>query len=117
MQGPKLRVGDRPRGGDELQAGASFRLDLHEDPGDVTRVGLPHPEIFAALKPGSLLLLDDGKIRLEVTDCGPDYAETKVLVAGPLSDHKGVNLPNVRLDISPLTPKDGMTCSSQCRSA
>jgi pyruvate kinase len=106
MQGPKLRLGSFAQGRVELQAGASFRLDLHEAPGDVTRVALPHPEIFAALKPGAVLLLDDGRLRLEVTDCGPDYAETKVLVAGPLSDHKGVNLPNVRLDISPLTPKD-----------
>ena len=106
MQGPKLRVGSFAHGRVELQSGAAFRLDLGDDPGDVTRVALPHPEIFAALKPGAVLLLDDGRIRLEVTDCGPDYADTKVLVAGPLSDHKGVNLPNVRLDISPLTPKD-----------
>jgi pyruvate kinase len=106
MQGPKLRVGNFAQGRTELQPGASFRLDLRDEPGNVTRVALPHPEIFAALEPGSVLLLDDGRIRLEVTDCGPDYAETKVLVAGPLSDHKGVNLPNVRLDISPLTSKD-----------
>ena len=106
MQGPKLRLGSFAQGRVELQAGASFRLDLREEAGDLTRVALPHPEIFAALKPGSMLLLDDGRVRLEVTDCGPDYAETRVLVAGPLSDNKGVNLPNVRLDISPLTPKD-----------
>ncbi len=106
MQGPKLRVGRFTEGRIQLQAGASFRLDLNEHPGDSARVSLPHPEIFAALKPGSVLLIDDGRIRLEVTDCGPDYADTKVLVAGTLSDHKGVNLPNVRLDISPLTPKD-----------
>jgi pyruvate kinase len=106
MQGPKLRVGRFAQGRVELQAGAAFRLDPSKEPGDVTRVALPHPEIFAALKPGVVLLLDDGRLRLEVTDCGPEYAETKVLVAGPLSDHKGVNLPNVRLDISPLTPKD-----------
>lgn len=106
MQGPKLRLGSFAQRRVELQAGASFLLDLRKEPGDLTRVSLPHPEIFAVLKPGSVLLLDDGRIRLEVTDCGPDYAETKVLVAGPLSDHKGVNLPNVQLDISPLTPKD-----------
>lgn len=106
MQGPKLRLGSFAQRRVELQAGASFLLDLRQEPGDLTRVSLPHPEIFAVLKPGSVLLLDDGRVRLEVTDCGPDYAETKVLVAGPLSDHKGVNLPNVQLDISPLTAKD-----------
>lgn len=106
MQGPKLRVGVFAGGRVELQADAAFRLDLRDEPGDLTRVALPHPEIFAALKPGAVLLLDDGRLRLEVTDCGCDFADTRVLVAGPLSDHKGVNLPNVRLDISPLTAKD-----------
>lgn len=106
MQGPKLRVGTFAGGSVALQADATFRLDLHGAPGDATRVELPHPEIFAALRPGAVLLLDDGKLRLEVTDCGTEYADTKVLVPGRLSDHKGVNLPNTRLDISPLTPKD-----------
>lgn len=106
MQGPKLRVGHFAEGRVELRAGAPFRLDLCADAGDARRVTLPHLEIFAALKPGAVLLLDDGRLRLQVTDCGPDYADTNVLVAGPLSDHKGVNVPNVRLDISPLTAKD-----------
>ena len=106
LQGPKLRVGSFADGRVELQAGAAFRLDLLDQPGDLTRVKLPHPEIFEALRPGSMLLLDDGKLRLEVTTCGRGFADTTVLVAGTLSDHKGVNLPNVRLDISPLTPKD-----------
>ena len=43
---------------------------------------------------------------MEVTSCGPDFANTKVLAGGPLSNHKGVNLPNVMLDVSPLTEKD-----------
>ena len=106
MQGPKLRVGRFSGGRVQLAAGATFRFDLASEPGDTGRVELPHPEIFAALAPGATLLLDDGKLRMEVTACGEDYADTKVLVGGPLSDHKGVNLPNVRLDISPLTAKD-----------
>ncbi|MBK8174081.1 MAG: pyruvate kinase [Rhodospirillales bacterium] len=106
MQGPKLRVGSFAAGSVELMTEAAFRLDLNADPGDGARVNLPHPEIFAALKPGDALLLDDGKLRLEVTDCGADYAETRVTVGGRLSNHKGVNLPNVHLDISPLTAKD-----------
>ena len=52
MQGPKLRVGSFADGRVELQAGAAFRLDLRDEPGDLTRVTLPHPEIFEALKPG-----------------------------------------------------------------
>jgi pyruvate kinase len=50
--------------------------------------------------------LDDGKLRLEVTACGADFADTRVLVGGPLSNNKGVNLPNALLGVSPLTPKD-----------
>lgn len=106
MQGPKLRVGTFAEGRVSLRADDTFRLDLNEEPGDASRVMLPHPEIFAALEPGAVLLLDDGKLRLEVNAAGPDYAETRVLLGGALSNHKGVNLPNVRLDISPLTAKD-----------
>src|SRR5438874_5295501 len=73
LQGPKLRVGDFAKGKVELTAGARFRLDLDETPGDRKRAPLPHPEIFDALKPGTELLLDDGKLRLKVRDCGADF--------------------------------------------
>ncbi|MFO1153533.1 MAG: pyruvate kinase [Rhodospirillales bacterium] len=106
LQGPKLRVGTFADGRVQLDNKASFRLDLDPTPGDAKRVTLPHPEIFRALKPGSILLLDDGKMRLRVVECGSDHAETEVLVGGWLSNHKGVNLPNVRLGISPITEKD-----------
>ncbi len=106
LQGPKLRVGTFAAGKVRLETGNCFRLDLSNEPGDESRAPLPHPEIYAALRPGAELLLDDGKLRLEVTACGPDFADTKIAVGGPLSDHKGVNLPNVMLDVSPLTEKD-----------
>src|SRR5690606_37217465 len=64
------------------------------------------PEIFAALEPGTRLLLDDGRLALDVQKCGKDFAETIVKVGGRLSDHKGVNLPGVLLPISALTEKD-----------
>ena len=106
LQGPKLRVGEFEGGRVLLQAGDAFRLDLSEEPGTKRRVPLPHPEIFAALKPKTDLLLDDGKIRLRVVRCGPDFAETKVITGGELSDHKGVNVPSAVLDLSALTGKD-----------
>src|SRR6266700_3385984 len=68
LQGPKLRLGDFAAGKVELAAGGRFRLDLDDTPGDPERAPLPHPEIFDALKPGTELLLDDGKLRLKVTD-------------------------------------------------
>ena len=106
LQGPKLRLGRFADAGVVLAAGSRFRLDSFEEPGSADRVYLPHPEIFAALRPGAGLLLDDGKVQLEVTSCGTDFADTKVLVGGPLSNNKGVNLPNIMLDVSPLTEKD-----------
>src|SRR5688572_12243275 len=74
LQGPKLRLGDFADGKVELAAGARFRLDLDPTPGDGERAPLPHPEIFDALEPGTDLLLDDGKVRLRVIDCGADFA-------------------------------------------
>jgi pyruvate kinase len=106
LQGPKLRIADFAEGSVELVAGAPFRLDLSDAPGDQTRVGLPHPEVFAALAKGADLLLDDGRRRLRVERCGDDFAETTVMVGGQLSNHKGLNLPRLSLPISALTDKD-----------
>ena len=106
LQGPKLRVGRLEGGRAELAEDARFRLDLDAVPGDRRRAPLPHPEVFAALEPGIHLLLDDGKIRLRVTRCGPDFAETTVVTGGELSDNKGVNVPDIVLPLSPFTPKD-----------
>ena len=106
LQGPKLRLGVFAEGKAQLIAGARFRLDLNPAPGDAQRAPLPHPEVFEALQPGTELLLDDGKLRLRVDTCGPGFASTTVLVGGPVSDRKGVNVPGVVLPISPLTRKD-----------
>jgi pyruvate kinase len=106
LQGPKLRVGTFERGPVQLKVGAPFRFDLDAKAGDERRVQLPHREIFAALKPGVDLLVDDGKVRMKVQRCGADFAETVVEVAAPISDRKGVNVPGVVLPLSPLTEKD-----------
>ena len=106
MQGPKLRLGDFGDGRVELGAGAHFRVDLDNSPGDRSRAPLPHPEIFAAIEPGTELLIDDGKVRLRVLESGADFAQTECLVGGTLSNHKGVNVPNVVLPISAVTEKD-----------
>lgn len=106
LQGPKLRLGTFLAGGAELSVGQRFRLDLDPTPGDNERAPLPHPEIFAAIELGSELLLDDGKVRLRVQARGSDFADTVVVVAGRISDRKGVNVPGVMLPISALTRKD-----------
>jgi pyruvate kinase len=106
LQGPKLRVGTFAEGEVELAVGAPFRLDLDPTPGDAHRAPLPHPEIFAALNDGMELLLDDGRLRLRVEAHGPDFARTRVITGGRLSDRKGVNVPGVVLLLSALTEKD-----------
>ncbi len=106
LQGPKLRVGDFQGGRVRIESGAAFRLDMSETLGTALRAPLIHPEVFAALSVGAELLLDDGRIRLRVERHGSDFAETTVLTGGELSNHKGLNVPNVILPISPLTAKD-----------
>jgi pyruvate kinase len=106
LQGPKLRVGVFANKKVKLETGRSFRLDLDATPGDANRAPLPHPEIFAAIEPGTQLLLDDGNIRLTVERCGKDFAETTVVNGGEISDRKGVNVPNAVLPLSALTQKD-----------
>ena len=106
LQGPKLRIGELAGGRTVLEEGASFALDLDPSPGGPGRVALPHPEVFTALKPGTDLLVDDGKVRLEVETCGANFAHVRVRIGGEISDHKGVNIPGAVLPISPLTDKD-----------
>ena len=106
LQGPKLRVGTFENKEEELENGKPFRLDLDPAEGDVTRVCLPHPEIFAALEPGASLLVNDGKIRLKVTECGKDFADCVVVAGGTISNRKGVNVPDVMLPLAALSDKD-----------
>src|SRR4029079_6503442 len=109
LQGPKLRLGAMAKGPIELKKGQYLKLDMDKAPGTIKRVPLPHPEIFQAAKPDGLLLIDDGKVRLRIvsnTSHTLDTMYTVSEVAGTISDRKGVNLPNLVLPLSPMTPKD-----------
>src|SRR3954454_10659336 len=91
LQGPKLRVGRLAEGPLTLDEGERVRFDLDPAPGTRDRVPLPHPEVFAALAPGVQLLIDDGKMRLEVEEATKDSALARVLIRGPLPSRKGVS--------------------------
>jgi len=107
LQGPKLRCGVFANGeGFEMQEGATFRFDLDAAEGDENRVQLPHPEIFAALEKGAHLLVNDGKLKLRVEECGKDFANCVALNTGTISNRKGVNVPDVVLPLAALSEKD-----------
>jgi pyruvate kinase len=106
LQGPKLRLGRFAGGPIELKKGQRIRLDMDPAPGTAERVPLPHPEIFRAARPDGLLLIDDGKVRLRILAHDAKKIDAEVEVGGPISERKGVNLPNLVLPVSPMTAKD-----------
>ena len=106
LQGPKLRVGTFAGGGADLVVGKSIVFDNDPAPGDATRVFLPHPEILEALRPGHVLLIDDGRLRLHVIKAAPHQATAVVDVGGRISNRKGVSLPDTEIATAALTEKD-----------
>ncbi len=106
LQGPKLRVGTFVDGRAIIPHGHRFTLDRDSTPGDSTRVELPHPELFEVLEVGQRLLINDGKIRLRVTEATPERIVCTAEVGGVISDRKGVNVPDAEVPIPALTDKD-----------
>jgi pyruvate kinase len=106
LQGPKFRLGTFAKGKVDIKIGQTFTLDSNPDPGDETRVHLPHPEILHALRPGDRLLLDDGRVHLVVENARPSQATCLVQSGRQLSDKKGVAVPDTTLDLSSMTDKD-----------
>ena len=106
LQGPKIRIGTFKDKEVQIKAGDTFTFDTDEAPGDNKRVYLPHPEIFASVKVGDFLLLNDGRLRVEITSVSPSRIDTVIIFGGTLSNRKGVNLPNTLLPIPALTEKD-----------
>ena len=106
LQGPKLRIGKFEGGRVELKTGSTFVLDRDPTPGTAKRVQLPHHELFLALEKGARLLLDDGKLVLRVSRVEAERITTKVEVGGPLSNNKGLNVPDVVVPLAALTEKD-----------
>jgi len=106
LQGPKLRVGAFKGGGAVLKHGNHFTLDSNPEPGDGTRVHLPHPELFEILHKGQRLLIDDGKLRLKILRAGKDEILCSAEVGGTISDRKGINVPDAVVPVPALTEKD-----------
>ena len=106
LQGPKLRVGTFAGGQAVIRHGSHFTLDSNPEPGDDTRVHLPHPELFDLMHKGQRLLINDGKIRLRVIRADDTAILCSAEVGGVISDRKGVNVPDAEIPIPALTDKD-----------
>ena len=105
LQGPKFRIG-KVEDNVKLKVNDLFLLDKEKEIGSRKRAYLGHNEIYKSIKINSIILIDDGKIKLKVLSKKKDILKTKVLVGGNLSSNKGVNLPNLILDTKPITKKD-----------
>ncbi|MDO9381813.1 MAG: pyruvate kinase [Hyphomicrobiaceae bacterium] len=106
LQGPKFRLGEFHSGRVFVNDSAIFHFDRDESLGNAERVFLPHPQIFESVKPGHLLLLDDGKIRMRVIETKKDRISAQVLTGGALASRKGISMPETILPVGPLTDKD-----------
>ncbi len=112
LQGPKLRISSLAEGQVRLERGQRVVFDANHAPGTAARIGLLHPEIYAAAQPGHTLLLDDGKLNLRILEAGPGRMIAEVVAGGILSSRKGVNLPDAILPLAPMTGKDREDCDA-----
>jgi pyruvate kinase len=106
LQGPKIRVGKFENGKILLVAGAPFILDAKCAMGNEERVGLDYIDLPKDVRVGDILLLDDGRLKLEVTGVRGPEIHTRVLVGGELSNNKGINRQGGGLSAPALTAKD-----------
>lgn len=107
LQGPKLRIGEMENGALELKEGAELVITTDPVKGRAGLVSTTYGNFPQDVKKGELVLLDDGKLRLEVVSTdGKKNVTTRVLNGGPLSANKGINLPNTRVSLPSITDKD-----------
>ena len=99
-QGPKVRIGKFKNSSILLKKNQKFLLDLSPKLGNEKRVFLPHPEIFKSVKKNTKILIDDGKVTLNVNSVTSDKIVTEVINGGKISNMKGVNVPDTFLKMS-----------------
>jgi len=106
LQGPKIRLGKFEAGPYELAVGDIFTITTEEVIGTKELSGTTFKGLPQDVKPGDFLLIDDGKVKVEVIDTDGTRVRTKVIVAGPVSNNKGINLPGVAVNVPALSEKD-----------
>jgi pyruvate kinase len=106
LQGPKIRLGDFACGPVEWRAGDTVVITSEDTPGDAHRVSCTYRRLSEEVKPGDRLLIDDGKVGVEVTKVENGDISCLVVEGGQVSSHKGVSLPNVAVSVPALSEKD-----------
>lgn len=106
LQGPKIRLGTFADGPVRLPAGQEFTITAENVPGDSSQVTTTYRGLAGDVRPGDRVLVDDGRIVLEVVGVRGTAVRTRVVVGGMVSDHKGLNLPGVKVSVPSLTAKD-----------
>ncbi len=106
LQGPKIRLGKFEGGPYELAEGDIFKITTEDVVGTKELVGTTFKGLPQDVKPGDFLLIDDGKVRVQVVETDGVVVTTKVVVAGPVSNNKGINLPGVAVNVPALSEKD-----------
>lgn len=107
LQGPKIRTGKIKDNRMELIEGSTVKIFTKEQLGEGDSFSINYTQLPQDVKKGERILLDDGKLSLEITDTnGKDEITAKVIYGGTLSSHKGVNLPNTKISMPCLTEKD-----------
>ena len=107
LQGPKHRIGNfKTEEKYPISVGQTFTFDSNPAPGDSGRVQLPDADVMRSLRVGERILLNDGKIEMQVTDVLPDSVKTRVIRGTEIWSRRGFNLPDTIVDTSVLTEKD-----------
>jgi pyruvate kinase len=106
LQGPKIRLGTFATGPVRLSVGQEFTITAEDVPGDSSQVSTTYRGLPDDVGPGDRVLVDDGRIALEVVEVRGAAVRTRVVVGGVVSDHKGLNLPGVKVSVPSLTAKD-----------
>ena len=106
LQGPKIRLGKFEAGPHFLEVGDTFKITTDDILGTKDLVSTTFKGLPKDVQPGDFLLIDDGKVRVEVTEASDTVVTTRVVVAGNVSDNKGINLPGVAVNVPALSEKD-----------
>ncbi|GGL19884.1 pyruvate kinase [Planomonospora parontospora] len=106
LQGPKIRVGRFEDGPVRLGFGDVFTITTEDVPGDREQVSTTYLGLHKDVRPGDSILVDDGRVHLEVTRVEGPRVTTRVVIGGMISDNKGLNLPGVDVSAPALTDKD-----------